>query len=136
MIDFTRVIEPPRTSAAPLDIDAARERVENVARLMDSALRIPGTDIRVGADAIIGLLPGVGNIATTLISAFIVYEARRLGVPRLTLLRMAGNVGFDSLISAIPLVGNVADVFLRANRRNVELLRGHFEQQARRAKQV
>jgi hypothetical protein len=81
-------------------------------------------------------LPGVGNVATTLISAFIVYEARRLGLPKTTLLRMAGNVGVDSLISSIPFVGNVADVFLRANRRNVELLRRHFEEQALRAKQI
>jgi len=135
MIDFTRVLEPPR-HPTPLHVDAARERVESLARVMDSALRIPGTEIRVGADAIIGLLPGVGNIATTMISAFIVYEARRLGVPKTTLLRMAGNVGVDSLISSIPFVGNVADVFLRANRRNVELLRRHFEEQALRAKQI
>lgn len=135
MIDFTRVLEPPR-HPTPLDVDAARERVESLARVMDSAFRIPGTEIRVGADAIIGLLPGVGNIATTLISAFIVYEARRLGLPKTTLLRMAGNVGVDSLISSIPFVGNVADVFLRANRRNVELLRRHFEEQAQRAKQI
>jgi hypothetical protein len=136
MIEFARVFEQPRTSAAPLDVDAARERVETIARLMDCAVRIPGTEIRFGADAALGLLPGVGNIATTLVSAFIVYEARRLGVSRLTLLRMAGNVGLDSLISAIPLAGNVADVFFRANRRNVELLRRHFEQRAQRAKQI
>jgi len=136
MIEFARVFEQPRTSAAPLDVDAARERVETLARLMDCALRIPGTQIRFGADAAIGLLPGVGNIATTLISAFIVYEARRLGVSRLTLLRMAGNVGLDTLIGAVPLAGNVADVFFRANRRNIELLRRHFEDQARRARQV
>jgi hypothetical protein len=136
MIEFARVFEQPRTSAAPLDVDAARERVETLARLMDCALRIPGTQIRFGADAAIGLLPGVGNIATTLISAFIVYEARRLGVSRLTLLRMAGNVGLDTLIGAVPLAGNVADVFFRANRRNIELLRRHFEDQARRARQI
>jgi hypothetical protein len=136
MIEFARVFEQPRHSAAPLDVDAARERVETLARLMDSALRIPGTQIRFGADAALGLLPGVGNIATTLVSAFIIYEARRLGVSRLTLLRMAGNVGLDSLISAIPLAGSVADVFFRANRRNIELLRGHFEQQAKRARKV
>lgn len=136
MIEFARVFEQPRTSAAPLDVDAARERIETLAHLMDSALRIRGTNIRFGADAALGLLPGVGNIATTIIAAFIVYEARRLGVSRIILLRMAGNVGLDSLISAVPLAGNVADVFFRANRRNVELMRRHFEQRAERARRV
>jgi hypothetical protein len=133
---FGRIFEQPNRSAAPLDVDAARERVEMLARLMDCALRIPGTNIRFGADAALGLLPGVGNLATTLVSAFIVYEARRLGVSRLTMLRMAGNVGLDALISAVPLVGNVADVFFRANRRNAQLLRQHFEDRAQRARQV
>ena len=133
---FARIFEQPNRSAAPLDVDAARERVEMLARLMDCALRIPGTNIRFGADAALGLLPGVGNLATTLVSAFIVYEARRLGVSRLTMLRMAGNVGLDALIGAVPLAGNVADVFFRANRRNVELLRQHFEDRARQARQV
>ncbi len=133
---FSRIFEQPNRSAAPLDVDAARERVEMLARLMDCALRIPGTNIRFGADAALGLLPGVGNLATTLVSAFIVYEARRLGVSRLTMLRMAGNVGLDALISAVPLAGNVADVFFRANRRNAQLLRQHFEDRARQARQV
>ena len=133
---FARIFEQPNRSAAPLDVDAARERVEMLVRLMDCALRIPGTNIRFGADAALGLLPGVGNLATTLVSAFIVYEARRLGVSRLTMLRMAGNVGLDTLIGAVPLAGNVADVFFRANRRNVELLRQHFEDRAQQARQV
>ena len=133
---FARIFEQPNRSAAPLDVDAARERVEMLARLMDCALRVPGTNIRFGADAALGLLPGVGNLATTLVSAFIVYEARRLGVSRLTMLRMAGNVGLDTLIGAVPLAGNVADVFFRANRRNVELLRQHFEDRAQQARQV
>ena len=133
---FARIFEQPNRSAAPLDVDAARERVEMLVRLMDCALRIPGTNIRFGADAALGLLPGVGNLATTLVSAFIVYEARRLGVSRLTMLRMAGNVGLDALIGAVPLLGNVADVFFRANRRNAQLLRQHFEDRAQQARQV
>ncbi len=131
--DLRRMIDVP---PGPYDIDAARERVELVARFMDSAVRVPGTQIAVGADALIGLIPGLGNLATTLVSAFIVYEARRLGVSRFTLWRMAGNVGLDALVSAVPLVGNVADVFFRANRRNVELLRRHFDEAAARARRV
>ncbi len=131
--DLRRLIEVP---PGPYDVDAARERVETVARLMDSAVRIPGTNIGVGADALVGLIPGLGNLATTLVSAFIVYEARRLGVSRFMLWRMAGNVGLDALVSAVPLVGNVADVFFRSNRRNVELLRRHFDEAAARARRV
>jgi hypothetical protein len=131
--DLRRMIETP---PGPYDIDAARERVERVAQLMDTAVRIPGTNIGVGADALIGLIPGVGNLATTLVSAFIVYEARRLGVSRFTLLRMAGNVGLDALVSSVPVLGNVADVFFRSNRRNVELLRRHFDEAAARARPV
>ena len=66
---------------------------------------------------------------TTLISSYLILEARRLGASRFTLLRMMGNVGLNSLISAVPVAGNVADVFFKANRRNVELLRRHLEAQ-------
>jgi hypothetical protein len=109
-----------------LDRRAARERLERLAFLLDSAVRVPGIGVRVGADALLGLVPGLGNLATTALSAWLVHEAWRLGVPKRVLLRMAGNVAVDSLFSAVPVVGNVADVFWRANRRNVRLLARHL----------
>lgn len=114
---------------APTDLErrAARERLERLAFLMDSAVRIPGLGIRVGADALLGLVPGLGNLATTVVSAWIVHEAWRLGVPKRVLLRMIGNVALDSMIGAVPVAGNVADVFWRANRRNVRLLARHLD---------
>ena len=104
----------------------ARERLEWLAWAMDGAVRVPGTRITLGADALLGLVPGVGNIATTAVSGYLIREAWRLGVPRRTLARMVGNVALDSVISAVPVLGNVADVFWKANRKNMALLAEHL----------
>jgi hypothetical protein len=106
---------------------ASLERLESLAQLLDTAIVIPGTNFRFGADAIIGLVPGIGDAITTAISAYIVYEARRLGVPRHVLMRMIGNVALDGLVGAVPLVGDLFDAMWRANVRNVRLLRKHLE---------
>jgi hypothetical protein len=105
----------------------ALERLDFLAALLDSAVLIPGTKIRFGADAIIGLVPGIGDAITTALSAWIVYEAHRLGVPRHLLIRMIGNVAIDGLFGAVPLVGDLFDVMWRANKRNMRLLRQHLE---------
>ena len=102
------------------------ERLDRISQLMDTALGIPGTNIRFGADAIIGLVPGIGDSVTTAIAAWIVYEAHRLGVPRRVLIRMIGNVAIDGVIGAVPVVGDFFDIAFRANRRNVRILREHF----------
>ena len=104
----------------------ARERLEWLAWAMDNAVRVPGTNITLGADALLGLVPGVGNLATTAVSGFLIREAWRLGVPRRTVARMIGNVALDSVISAIPVVGNVADIFWKANRKNMAILAEHL----------
>jgi hypothetical protein len=104
----------------------ALERLERLARLLDTAVVVPGTSIRFGADAVIGLVPGIGDLITTLISSYIVYEAHRLGAPKRLIARMIGNVVLDSVLGAVPLAGDVFDVIWRANRRNVRLLREHL----------
>ncbi|GAA4248075.1 DUF4112 domain-containing protein [Azospirillum formosense] len=106
---------------------AARRRLEWLARTMDSAVRVPGTNITFGADAVLGLVPGFGNLATTAVSGYLIREAWRLGVPRGKLLRMVGNVAMDSLISAVPVAGNIADVFWKANRKNMAILAEHLD---------
>jgi hypothetical protein len=108
---------------------AALERLEHLARLLDTALVIPGTSFRFGADAIIGLIPGIGDIITTAISAYVVIEARRLGAPRHLIARMIGNVALDGVIGAVPLVGDVFDAMWRGNVRNIRMLRRHLERQ-------
>lgn len=107
--------------------EATRARLEAIARLLDSRWRVPGTGIRFGADAVLNLLPGVGLLAAKGVSAYLIWEARRLGVPTGTLLRMVGNVALDAVISAVPVAGWVGDVFYRANLRNVALLREHLD---------
>jgi hypothetical protein len=111
--------------------EGARARLEAIARLLDSKWRVPGTGIRFGADAVLNLLPGIGLLASKGVSAYLILEARRLGVPTGTLLRMVGNVGLDALISVVPLAGWVGDVFYRANLRNVALLREHLDRRGR-----
>jgi hypothetical protein len=103
-------------------------RLDGIARLLDGKWRIPGTGIKFGADAVMSLLPVVGPVASTAVSAYLIWEARRLGVSTAMLLRMVGNVGLDAVISAVPLAGSIGDVFFRANLRNMGLLRRHLEQ--------
>jgi hypothetical protein len=104
-------------------------RIDALATLLDSALAIPGTGVRFGLDALIGLVPGVGDIVTTALSLFIVHEAYQLGAPGHILLRMLGNVVVDGAFGAVPVVGDAFDVVWRANRRNVRLLREWLERE-------
>jgi hypothetical protein len=104
-------------------------RLDMLANLLDTAFILPGTNVRFGVDAIIGLVPGIGDAITTAISLYIVREARSLGAPRHLVARMLTNVAIDGLVGAIPLLGDAFDVMWRANRRNVALLRDHFDRQ-------
>ena len=111
------------------DFTRSRSREERVARLdalatlLDTAFILPGTNVRFGFDALIGLVPGIGDAITTAISLYIVHEARQLGAPAHLILRMLANVAVDGFVGAVPLVGDAFDVLWRANRRNVRLLR-------------
>jgi hypothetical protein len=107
------------------------QRLETIARLLDGRWTIPGTGIRFGADALLSLLPAIGPVAGTAVSAYLLWEARRLGASTGLLLRMASNVGMDTLISAVPIAGAVGDIFFRANLRNMALLRDHLERRRR-----
>ncbi|MEN3953510.1 DUF4112 domain-containing protein [Iodidimonas sp. SYSU 1G8] len=110
---------------------AARVRLDAIARFFDSAFTLPGTNIRFGADALLNLFPGAGTLLSSGVSAYLVWEARRLGAPKILIGRMLANVGVDTVISAVPLVGWVGDVFFRANLRNMKLLRDHLDKVAR-----
>ncbi|SCY97662.1 protein of unknown function [Microvirga guangxiensis] len=119
---------PSPLSDASFRADETRARLDVLARFLDSAVRVPGTNIRFGADALLNLIPGIGTLTSKGMSAYLIWEARRLGVPTGTLLRMVGNVGVDFVIGAIPLVGWVGDVFFRSNLRNMALLREHLDE--------
>lgn len=105
----------------PRDPVASRARIARVANLLDSAIAIPGTGIRVGLDPLIGLIPAAGDAITTLLSGYIVYETYRAGLPKSALLRMIANILIDFVISAVPLLGDIGDIFWRANRRNLAI---------------
>ena len=124
-----------RTRAAGMAFDFAQPftrqqriaRIDALATLLDTAIVIPGTQIRFGLDALIGLVPGIGDVITTLLSLFIVSEARALAAPPLILARMIANVALDGVVGAVPLAGDVFDAAFRANRRNMALLRAHLD---------
>ncbi len=106
------------------------ERLRALTRLLDSAIPIPGTRYRFGLDALIGIVPGIGDAVGALFSAFIVFQAARMGVSSPTLVRMMGNVALDTIVGEIPLLGDVFDAGWKANTRNLALLEGHLEQPA------
>jgi Domain of unknown function (DUF4112) len=102
--------------------ESRRARLNRLAWLLDSSIRVPGTDFRVGLDALLGLLPGGGDVAGVLLSSYIVLEAARMGAPGRTLFLMVLNVAVEALVGAIPLVGDLFDAAWKANQRNVSLL--------------
>lgn len=104
-----------------------RERLRLLAWLLDSSIRIPGTRFTIGLDALIGLLPFLGDLIGVLLSSFIVAEARRLGASRGVLARMAFNVAVEGLVGLVPFAGDVFDAAWKANQRNVRLLEAWVE---------
>jgi len=101
---------------------AALNRCRTVANVLDDAVRVPGTDRKIGIDPIVGVLPVAGDAVTAVLSGYIVVEALRLDVPRETVVRMVGNVLVDFLGGSVPLIGDLFDATYKANVRNVELL--------------
>jgi len=90
---------------------------------MDDLFRIPVLGWRFGLDALVGLIPGIGDTGTTLVSFYILASAVRYRVPKITLLRMGMNIGIDYVLGSLPVVGDVADAWWKSNQKNVELLR-------------
>ncbi|WP_072370720.1 DUF4112 domain-containing protein [Hyphomicrobium sp. NDB2Meth4] len=115
------------------EVEAALARLNALARLMDSLFVIPGTRLRLGVDALLGLVPVVGDLAAQLVSAYLIMEAKRLGVSNLVLWRMVGNSLIDTVVGAVPLVGDAFDVAFKANIKNMRLLQRHLEKRGYRA---
>lgn len=99
------------------------EKLDKLATYLDSRYRIPGTNMRFGWDAIFGVLPFVGDVATLGPSSYLVFKAWKLGARKRTIVRMGMNTGLDFLIGSVPLVGDVFDMVYKANRRNFAILR-------------
>ena len=105
----------------------ARERLKKLAWLLDSSISIPGTRYTVGLDALVGLIPVLGDLIGVALSSFILAEANRLGAPKSVLWRMAGNVGIEGVVGMVPFAGDVLDAVFKANQRNVKLLDAWYQ---------
>jgi hypothetical protein len=97
--------------------------LDDLARYLDGLFRVPGTDWRFGLDALIGLVPNVGDTLTSFASFYILFAGVRYGVPKITLLRMAFNIAVDYLVGSIPFIGDAFDFVWKSNQQNMNLIR-------------
>ncbi len=112
-------------------VHGARTRIARIATLLDGLFTVPGTRIRVGLDSIIGLLPGIGDVAGLLLGGTILVESVRVGAPGSLIARMLSNIVVDTVGGAVPVVGDLFDVAFRSHARNARLLLDHLDAQAR-----
>ena len=113
----------------PLGTDAAsvRRRIEAMEAVLERAVTIPGINYKVGLDAIAGLVPVLGDVLTATMGAYLIWEARNLGLPKWKLVRMAGNLAFDTAIGAVPVAGDLFDLLFRSNSRNLKIVKRHLD---------
>jgi hypothetical protein len=109
------------------DPQSVRQRVEAMEHLLERMFVIPGINKPIGLDVILDLVPGVGDIAGAALGSYLVWEARNLGMSKLQMTRMAGNVGFDFLLGLIPWVGAIPDFLFRSNSRNLKIIKRHLD---------
>src|SRR5580704_12765479 len=105
---------------------AALDRLDMLATAFDTAFILPGTNVRFGVESLLRLVPGIGDAAASALSCYLLYQAHKLGVPGFLFSRMVMNVLLEGSFGAVPVAGDAFDVFFRANRRNIALLREHF----------
>jgi hypothetical protein len=119
----------PVVFVLPTGTDAAsvRARVTAMEKLLERSFVIPGVNMHIGLDALVGLVPVLGEIVTTAMGAYVIWEARNLGLPKWKLARMGLNVLFDTALGAIPLVGDAADVLFRSNTKNLKIILKHID---------
>ena len=127
MIDLSRPQIMRLTLPTGRDVASVRARVTAMEHLLERSFTIPGVNYPVGLDALVGLIPVVGDIVTAAMGGYIVWEARNLGLPKWKLARMGANVLFDVALGAIPVVGDAADLLYRSNTRNLKILLRHLD---------
>ncbi|MEQ6335161.1 DUF4112 domain-containing protein [Sphingobium sp. MK2] len=109
------------------DPASIRRRLEAMESVLEGLFVIPGTNRRVGLDGLVGLIPIVGDLITAAMGAWIVWEARNLGMSKWQLTRMAGNIGIDTLVGAIPFAGDLFDFLYKSNTKNLRIIRKHMD---------
>lgn len=109
------------------DPQSVRQRIEMMEQVLENAITLPGTRFRVGLDAIVGVIPVLGDLISAAMGAWIVWEARNLGLSRWQLIRMSSNVAVDTAIGAIPILGDAFDIMFRSNTRNLRIIRKHLD---------
>ena len=107
--------------------EAQLTELTRLAAFLDTRYRIPGTPWRFGIDAILGLVPGFGDTLAALPALYLIWRAREMGVPKSLLLRMIANVGIDTVVGSVPVAGSIFDIYFKASKRNIALLRRHLE---------
>ncbi len=122
---YPETIQPVRTGEI-IDADAELDRIEKLVQILDNWFAIPGTNVRIGLDSIVGLIPGVGDAVMLLANIHVVQRLSKLGLPGFVRLRMYGNVLIDVLVGAIPVLGDIFDVAFKSNVRNLALARRHL----------
>ena len=120
---YTDTHETGRDVSRPGDGFLSDEHLAKLEHLFDRAFTFPGTQFRFGLDGVLGLLPGIGDAATALVSSVVVADAWKSGARKRTIARMAKNVGVDFVVGSIPLVGDLFDFGYKANTKNIKLLR-------------
>ncbi|MEE4201034.1 DUF4112 domain-containing protein [Erythrobacter sp.] len=109
------------------DPQAVRARIEAMEKLLERSFTVPGTNYPIGLDGLIGLIPVVGDVVTTALGAYVIWEARNLGLSKWQLTRMGANVAFDTALGLIPIIGDAADFVFKSNTRNLRILRKHLD---------
>lgn len=118
----------PTMNRPPVAVDhPILRRIRRITFLLDNSIPIPLTRFRIGLDPLLGLIPGGGDVAGAILSAYIVFEGARLGLPQGVLMQMLGNLLTDTALGALPLVGDLFDATWKANSRNVALMEAHAE---------
>lgn len=125
--NFRRAHEFARSLPKLKDPQGVRRRVEGMEALLERLVTIPGINRQLGLDVILDVIPGVGSIAAGALGAWMIWEARNLGMSKWQMARMAGNVGFDTLLGAIPWVGAIPDFFFKSNTRNLRIIKRHLD---------
>ena len=119
----------PMPASLPLGRDAAsvRQRIEALEKALEHGFRVPGIGYEFGLDAVVGLIPVVGDFIGAALGAYLVWEARNVGVPKWKLWRMSGNVAFDTAIGFVPVAGDALDFLFRSNSRNMKIVKRHLD---------